>query len=73
MYLIKYLEYKNFVNSERSLPNCIRSEIHSKVVFDVTLESTFSQPGYILSANNDIVDRKVKVMKMLLLIERSRC
>ena len=51
MYLIEYLEYKNFVNSERSLSDCIRSEIHSKVVFVVTSGSTFSQPGYILSDN----------------------
>ena len=39
--LIEYLEYKNFVNSERSLFDCIMSEIHSKVVFVVTLGFTF--------------------------------
>ena len=43
--LIEYLEYKNFVNSERSLSDCIRSEIHSKVVFAVTLRSTFHNLG----------------------------
>ena len=43
--LIEYLEYKNFVNSERSLSDYIRSEIHSKVVFVVTLGSTFHNMG----------------------------
>ena len=43
--LIEYLVYKNFVNSERSLSDYIRSEIHSKVVFVVTLGSTFHNLG----------------------------
>ena len=43
--LIEYLEYKNFVNSDRSLSDYIRSEIHPKVVFVVTLGSTFHNVG----------------------------
>ena len=54
------LSIKNFVNSERSLSDCIRSKIHSKVVFVVTSGSTFSQPGYILSDN--IMD-KINMLK----------
>ena len=43
--LIEYLEYKRFVNSERSLSDCIRPEIHSKVVFVVTSGCTFYNLG----------------------------
>ena len=43
--LIEYIEYKNYVNSERSLSDCIRLEIHSKVTFTITLGSTFHNLG----------------------------
>ena len=47
---MEYIEYETFVNSERSLADCIRSEIQSKVVLMLPQDFPL-QPGYILSVN----------------------
>ena len=51
-FLLNILSKRKFVNSERPLSDCIRSKIHSKVVFVVTLGFTFHNLGTFLVLTN---------------------